>query len=93
MATQKEERQSQRDEQIENPKEAHIESEIKLSVSSTSGTSSTTTSEHDHYEHVHIHGVSSKGHHIVAHHADDGSGDRAEGCHATSQADHFRCVH
>lgn len=54
MATQKEERQSQRDERIEKPKEAHIESEIKPSVSSTSGTSSSTTLEHDHHEHVHI---------------------------------------
>lgn len=44
-------------------------------------------------EHVVVHGISSKGHFVMSHLADDGSGDRAEGCHATSQADHFKCVH
>ncbi|PON40102.1 hypothetical protein PanWU01x14_299540 [Parasponia andersonii] len=85
MATQKEVRHKQREE----PKEASKESEIKQSVSSTT----TTTSEPHHHEHVHIHGVSSKGHYIVDDHANDGPGDRADGCHATSKADHFKCVH
>ncbi|EXB51021.1 hypothetical protein L484_023723 [Morus notabilis] len=92
MATQKKEEESQ----IKQGTNKELAKEAKESNMGKSCNTSEPHYHHDQHDHDHhavVHGISSKEHYIVNHLADDGSGDRAEGCHATSQADHFKCVH
>ena len=91
METQKQEkRDGQKGQQAKEQKDAK-ESDTRENFGVTCTTNS--SDRMPQHEHVVVHEISSKGHFIVSHLADDESGDRAKGCRATSQADHFKCVH